>query len=393
MDKGPSANKIIKMYGKLSYLDQYSGSVMICLLLFVILFVSFSYTQIITNIQPIKNDWANQRCSPTVIPFAGLINKPNDMTVVEYTGENFVYCMNNIVNSIAGYAVQPFTDITFAINGIFAALGEAIQFIRNIIANIRTSILKILEKVYAIILQVVIPIQQVVITLNDFMGKIKGILTAGLYTSLGTYYILQSLLAAVAQMLVSILVILFAVVMVCWIFFPFWPMATAGTVLFAIVAVFATLILNFLANDMNMNLNLQTPAGPVQPQSSGCFHPDTHVKLKNGHIVKMSELNLGDYLENGSKVFALMKVDNSNNLHKLYKIVGKGVNNTDIYVTGTHHILYKDEFIKVQDCLIAIAQSDIESNWFACLITDDHKIQIGSQTFWDWEDWLLPKKN
>ena len=32
------------------------------------------------NLDPIKADWVNQRCTPGVIPFAGLINPPKDGT-------------------------------------------------------------------------------------------------------------------------------------------------------------------------------------------------------------------------------------------------------------------------------------------------------------------------
>ena len=30
--------------------------------------------------------------------------------------------------------------------------------------------------------------------------------------------------------------------------------------------------------------------------------------------------------------------------------------------------------------------SEKRVDWFSCLITSDHKIQIGNEVFWDWED-------
>ena len=30
--------------------------------------------------------------------------------------------------------------------------------------------------------------------------------------------------------------------------------------------------------------------------------------------------------------------------------------------------------------------SKVESKWFSCLITSNHKIKIGNEIFWDWED-------
>ena len=115
-----------------------------------------------------------------------------------------------------------------------------------------------------------------------------------------------------------------------------------------------------------------------------CFHPDTKLKLLNGEIVSMQNVKLGSILENGSKVFSVMKVDNS---HKepLMKISGDDGNN--IYVTGSHLIKEGSKFIEVCDSKHATEQTEITTEWFSCLITDDHLIKIGGHTFWDWEDY------
>ena len=132
------------------------------------------------------------------------------------------------------------------------------------------------------------------------------------------------------------------------------------------------------------------PGQMVRALSGNCFYPDTNVKLKNGNIVKIKDLNLGDILENDSRVNILMKLDNTEN-EKLYKIAGKGVNGEDIYVTGTHMVLCEKskKFIEVKKLMNATEQNVIESNWFSCLITSDHKIKIGSEIFWDWEDHFI----
>ena len=128
---------------------------------------------------------------------------------------------------------------------------------------------------------------------------------------------------------------------------------------------------------------------PGQMVQALCFHPNTRVKIKllNGKIknVKMKNLNLGDILINGSKVTGIIKLANIDN-EPLYKI-------SNIYVTGTHMILSNKEnkFIQVKNHEDAILQTDITSEWFSCLITDDHKIIIDDYIFWDWEDDELKK--
>jgi hypothetical protein len=96
-----------------------------------------------------------------------------------------------------------------------------------------------------------------------------------------------------------------------------------------------------------------------------CFHPDTKVQLKNGNVVLMKDLNLGDILENGSLVNGIMKLDNTGKQHKLYKFSGKGVNNESIYVTGSHYIQNDDgKFIQVKEHDDAIEQHEITNFTF-----------------------------
>jgi hypothetical protein len=129
--------------------------------------------------------------------------------------------------------------------------------------------------------------------------------------------------------------------------------------------------------------------GAAMPKS--CFHPDTKVKTKSGDIFAMKDLPLGAELEDGGKVFSVMKIDNQNK-DPYYKING-GINGETIYVTG-HHFIYNkitDKFVKVMDHPDAVIESNNIPEWVSCLITTNQRIPIGQHTFWDWEDDELTK--
>ena len=121
-----------------------------------------------------------------------------------------------------------------------------------------------------------------------------------------------------------------------------------------------------------------------------CFYPNTKVKLQDGTVKQMKDINLGDILENGSIVEAVMMIDNKREPVSLYRIPNEGVGGTDIFVTGKHLVFDKktQRLIKVENYSNAI-NSKIEIDWFSCLITSDHKIQIGNELFWDWEDHFI----
>jgi hypothetical protein len=124
-----------------------------------------------------------------------------------------------------------------------------------------------------------------------------------------------------------------------------------------------------------------------------CFHPNTLVALKNGEIKPMKELDLGDVLINGSIVESVMKINNKSDSIPFYVIKGAGVNNEDIYVTGTHFVYDKNSEKFIQIAEYAEAElTNVKTDWFSCLITSDHKIPIGNEIFWDWDDYLLRMK-
>jgi hypothetical protein len=116
-----------------------------------------------------------------------------------------------------------------------------------------------------------------------------------------------------------------------------------------------------------------------------CFDPDTLIKLASGEIVTMKDVKIGDIIENNSKV--LGKVDVINHYDDFFYEIAGGHRNTKIYVTGTHLIFDKDKkrFIYVSDSNLS-KQSNRKKKKFHCLITDDHIIQIGDHTFWDYEE-------
>ena len=112
---------IYDLYEKSSYLDINSPFIIsfFVLILFLIFFIS--YIQVVINTIPIKDDWDNQRCNPTVMPFAALINKPNDQSMLEYTSNNYNQCMKNIVKSVSDTQLTPFYFILSKITDLFSS--------------------------------------------------------------------------------------------------------------------------------------------------------------------------------------------------------------------------------------------------------------------------------
>jgi hypothetical protein len=123
--------------------------------------------------------------------------------------------------------------------------------------------------------------------------------------------------------------------------------------------------------------------------ASSCFHPDTLIRLQSGELLHMKDIHLGDILESGSVVQAVMRVDNTGN-ETMYEIHTETFSEP-ILVTGSHY-LYSHKynmFVPVEKHEDAKPTKVKQPIWFSCFITSDHHIQIGDHVFWDWEDWRI----
>ena len=254
---------------------------------------------------------------------------PMYMPLSDDMEKDFVYCIQNIQTNFMGSLLQPITYVTSSLSNSLSSFGDDINMVRAMFDKIRTFTSSIIQSVFGVFLNLIIEFQKIIISIKDLMGKTIGMMVTILYIIDGSI--------------------------------------------------------------KTMNSTWNGPPGQIVRTLGKCFHPDTKVKLIDGIIKSMKDINLGDILENGSVVETLMSIDNSKRDIPLYIIKNGGVENEDIYVTGSH-LVYdetKKHFIRVENYTKAELQTAISSDRFSCLITSDHQIKIGKETFWDWEDHFI----
>jgi len=370
-----SAKTIKQMYEKLTYFDQYGGSVFLFIILVVILFVAVSYVAVMRNIQPIKDDWVNQRCKPQVMPFAGLINKPTNMSAIDFTGQNFTNCMQNILIGITGDAVQPITYMTLAIREVFSAIAEVIQYIRTILSSIRSNMTSIAQDILGRVANIMVPIQQILIAFKDAMNKVKGVLTAGLYTALGSYYALKAMLGAIVQMIIVILIILVALIIAMWII-PFtWPVAATMTAVFISVSIPLAIIVGFMVDVLHVQTDFSIPSVPSKPNV--CFDKNATFKMADGSNKKISDIEVGDILKNNVRVNAKMILDAKG--QTMYNLNGT-------IVSSHHQVKYNDKWIPVCEHPERKEVAWYSEPFLYCLNTSSKEIEINNNTYMDWDE-------
>ena len=257
---------INKIYGKAGFLEKYGGSLWITIILIIIFLIIYSYFYIYNYIQPIKHDWVNQRYSPSVMPFAGIINPPEGSTFrekIEFTGKNFADGVQNVIVDIIQYFLAPFYYFINLLSVSLTDIYKSVQDIRKFIYAIRTSVEKTTGEISGKTLNFLLPLQYIIIKIRDMISKTQGVMTAGLFTLFGVYQTIVASFGAIIKIITGILITLAAIIMVLFLI-PFglgMPFAIPLLVIFLIILipgimVYIIEVMVLKYDDLSMILNI-----------------------------------------------------------------------------------------------------------------------------------------
>ena len=236
--------------------------------------------------------------------------------------ENFNECIKTVQKSNMGQFLQPANYAISLAGKTGEQVTESVQGIREFLGYLRNQLHATIRKIFTVFLGIVQPINQILVKFRDLTMRLLGAMTVMLYMVDGSNKTVVST----------------------------WNSDVGGMI--------RTL----------------------------CFYPNTLVSMKNGSRKYMTDIVLGDILENGSEVIGTLQIKGGDFNNTYYKIWSNKLDDY-IYVTGTH--LIQDpktkEFIPVSNYSDSILTKKTTA-YMSCLITSDHKIPIGEYTFWDWED-------
>jgi hypothetical protein len=236
--------------------------------------------------------------------------------------------------------------------------------------KIRTSMQAVSEEIMGRLMNIMTPLMQIIISFKDLTSKIQGTMTAGLFTLLGSYYTLKSLMGAIAQFIVSILVALSVIIAILWIL-PFtWGAAAANTAIFVAIAIPMAIILSFMTNVLHVNAGYKIP-------TVKCFDKDTLITMNDGAQKKIIDIQIGDILSDNNAVTAKIKVATKGS--DIYIL-------DNIIVSDSHIVKYKNYWIPVSLHPDAIRFDFYTEPFLYCLNTTNKIININNQIFTDWDE-------
>lgn len=369
-------SNINNLYNKKTFLERYGSDLWITVIVCIVVILLVSYYYVMNHIQPIVADWNNQKCSPVVIPFAGIINKPANMTAFEFAGSNFTNCVTTILANISSSAFAPVEHLMNIFIYEFKKIVGAIDAIRAIFHKIRVNVKIVIENIMSSILNIMIPVQQFIVLMKDMLAKINGSLAGILYTVFGAYLTIKSLFANIINFVIIILLIMAGIIaglliisMIPIIGIPA-EIAVIPMIAIMVLIVIVTITVEGLMGDV---FDLPTRAPPNIP---GCFAKDTIIQKSNGEFVTIDLVQVGDNLMTGTKVTGIIKFSASE--QHMYNLNG-------VKVTGEHRVYYNNTWIKVKHHP-ASKPIDFQEPYVYCLLTSSKIFRIGDTIYSDWDD-------
>jgi hypothetical protein len=144
------------------------------LILFVLVIWIVSYgLSTVVNIQHIKDDWANQRCSPMIMPFASFFDVD--------TKDNFEFCMGKIFNTHSQGYLGSIGGMFSGFTGLLQSIFDSISSMRNVIASLGGGINVIFQEFTERISTFFFQLRISAVRIKMLMGRLYAILFSVMY--------------------------------------------------------------------------------------------------------------------------------------------------------------------------------------------------------------------
>lgn len=256
-------DKISDIYDNQTYLERYGEYVFFAIIICFSFILVITYIHIKINMEQIRADWNNQKCKPNIMPFAGIINAPANMSKFEYAEKNFAECTQSILTDITDIALIP---VHYTISIVAATVGEIMSIINNmreLVNKIRNSVADITSDIMTRILNIMTPLAETIITAKSMLGKSNGVVTAVMYTLFGVYLSIKSLIGSILEIVIIILVAMAAAIILLF-FIPIVGdiLAAAGIVFFLAISVPMGYLIGFSNNILNVHASRGIPGVP-----------------------------------------------------------------------------------------------------------------------------------
>jgi hypothetical protein len=368
--KGDAVSYINKLYDNLSFFELHFQSILIILLVTIVVIFSLFASRIKSQSNLLKNNWEAERCKPYIIPFAGIINPSIGQTMVEYTLQNFNYCVSKAL-SISFPTATASYDLDGTLNGVLSGSeGIDMSSFTSIIDELKKSVDDAIERVKNKLANSTVPLQQTIYTMQDMFARLQAIFIAGIYTSLGNGLILKSLMSQFLASISKIFYLLLVVITALYVI--------PGTQGLAVATTVVTMPLLVATASINLTMGRAYGLNPAKlPTIKKCFDKNTLLKMDNGEHKLLKDIQIGDVLVDSNVVTATIKLDSK--FVRMYNVNG-------VIVSEFHKVKYGNGWVPISKYPHKSQVEMYSEPYIYCLNTTNKIIKVNGLEFLDWDE-------
>lgn len=151
----------------------FPNALLFLILLIAIMFSLFYGTTVIFDLKKIKDNWAEKRCSPTIMPFASIFGYD--------AKENFEFCMGNIFNIHSQGYVHSSNHMFSGFTDLLSQMSGSMNSLRNTVATMGGGINVIFQEFTERISMFFFKLRVSAITIKSLIGRMYAILFSVMY--------------------------------------------------------------------------------------------------------------------------------------------------------------------------------------------------------------------
>ena len=140
------------------------------------------------SIKNIQENWAEYRCNPIMMPFAGYVGPDGTST-----SDNFSFCVQNVISSFAPTITQPFSYLQSMTIDMMSSINTSNENTTDQTSSIKFNVAGLFGRLYAVFINIIIEFNMIVIKLVDTQGKMSGVMASILYIMTSVQYTFESM--------------------------------------------------------------------------------------------------------------------------------------------------------------------------------------------------------
>ena len=201
-----------KIYLKRGYFATHSVDLLVsaALVLGCFTYVSrMSYTELLASV---RADWANQRCNPLYMPFAGAIMPVPGQSGLKTASKNFDYCAQTDVSAVLKTALMPLEYIAFVLIRTIDLLVIAMVASMAFLAQMKDKMGSLFSQTFTKVAHVLVPVTIFLVRMRDNMAKMNAVMVTSLFTTMVVYKITVSGMLNILNIMLNLMLVVIGIV-------------------------------------------------------------------------------------------------------------------------------------------------------------------------------------